>query len=68
MIPQAAAADIIPIIIPSTRKGPLMNQFVAPTYFIIEISRALAKTVSLIIFETTMTEIRIRNTIIAIFE
>lgn len=40
-----------PMIIPSTINGHLIKLFVAPTYFIIEISFLLAYTVSFIVFE-----------------
>ena len=53
----------MPIIMPSTMKGPLINQFVAPTYFIIFISFDLANTVSLIVFDTTTTDTTIKKPI-----
>ena len=62
--PTEIPADIIPIIMPSARNGPLINQFVAPMYFIMLISLDLLKTVSLIVFDTTTTDTMIRNTII----
>ena len=43
--------DISPINIPSTINGHLINPFVAPTYFIIDISFLLACTVNFIVFE-----------------
>ena len=51
------APDIIPIIIPSTIKGHLIKLFVAPTYFIIDISFLLACTVSFIVFDIINIEI-----------
>ena len=61
--PIEIPADIMPIIIPSARNGPLMNQLVAPTYFIMLISLALLNTVSLMVLDTTTIETIIRNTI-----
>ena len=52
-----------PIIIPSEINGPLINQLVAPTYYIMRISLALANTVSLTVLETTTTETTIKNAI-----
>ena len=53
--PEIITRDIMPerspIIIPSTIKGHLIKLFVAPTYFIIDISFLLAYTVSFIVFE-----------------
>ena len=51
IIPNDIAPEIKPIIIPSTANGHLIKPFVAPTYFIIEISFLLAYTVSFIIFD-----------------
>ena len=59
------APDINPIIIPSTINGHLIKAFVAPTYFIIEISFLLAYTVSFIVFEIINT-LTIINAIIII--
>ena len=55
------APDIIPIIIPSIINGNLIKLFVAPTYFIIDISLLLAYTVSFIVFDIITTEITINN-------
>ena len=64
VIPAETSDAKIPMRIPSPRNGPLMNQFVAPTYFIIEISRDLAKTVNLMVLDTTTTDTTIRNAMI----
>ena len=48
---------INPIIIPSIINGVLIKLFVAPTYFIIEISFLLACTVNFIVFEIIKTDI-----------
>lgn len=53
--------DIRPIIIPSTINGQRINPFVAPTYFIIDISFLLACTVSFIVFEIINIDIIISN-------
>ena len=65
IINKVINAANIPIIIPSTTNGHLIKLFVAPTYFIIEISFLLAKTVSLIVFAIIV--IAINNKIINIF-
>ena len=57
-IPEA----MIPIIMPSHKNGPLINQLVAPTYFIIFISFALLNTVNFIVLDTTTIDTIIRNT------
>ena len=56
------SAATTPIIIPSTINGHLMKPFVAPTYFIIEISFLLACTVSFIVFAIMNTDITISST------
>ena len=69
-IANIITADIIPIITPSTINGPLINPFVAPTYFIIEISLLRAYTVSFIVYAIINTDITINinnNTNVAIW-
>ena len=61
-IPSVINAEITPIIIPSIINGPLIKPFVAPTYFIIDISFLLAYTVSFIVYEIIKIEIIISNT------
>ena len=67
-IPEDTMADIRPIIIPSSRNGARINQFVAPTYFIITISSDLLNTVSLIVLDTTTVETIIKKIITTIAE
>lgn len=55
-----------PIIIPSTINGQRIKLFVAPTYFIIDISFLLACTVSFIVFDIINVDINTSNTIITI--
>ena len=50
-IPNEIILDANPIIIPSIIKGVLIKPFVAPTYFIIEISFLLACTVNFIVLD-----------------
>ena len=52
---------ITPIIIPSTINGQRIKLFVAPTYFIIDISFLLACTVNFIVFEIMKIEITTNN-------
>ena len=51
IITKGSIAPTTPIIIPSVRKGQRMNQLVAPTSFMISISRRLEKMVILMVFE-----------------
>ena len=53
--------ETIPIIIPSTKNGHLIKLFVAPTYFIIEISFLLECTANFIVFVIIDTDIIINN-------
>ena len=60
-MPVDTSAPMRPMIIPSEMNGPLINQLVAPTYFIIRISLALANTVSFTVFDTTTTDTTTRK-------
>ena len=65
MRPNASIADKIPMMIPSTRKGQRINQFVAPTAFIMLISRLLENIVIRTVFAMMKSETSSRMTTIA---